>query len=142
MPPVKRVREIMSTSLTVIDSTARLLDAVLVMRSSGYRHLPVVNGEKLVGMISDRDVHRAAPSIFSNMTPEEYNQIFESTPIEKVMARELVTAKPDTPLREVVLIMHERKVGSVPVVEGDTKLVGLITTSDLLGILIEMLGPA
>jgi CBS domain-containing protein len=129
----------MSWNLTTIDQAARLLDAVLLMRSSGYRHLPVMNGEKLVGLLSDRDVHRAAPSVLENITPEEYNQFFETTPITKVMTREPVTVGPEAPVSDVVQLMYERKFGCIPVVEGDNKLIGLVTTTDLLGLLHQML---
>jgi len=129
----------MTRELTTLAHDATLLDAALLMRSSGFRHVPVVNGNKLVGLLSDRDVQRAAPSIFGKMTPEEYNRIFETTPIAKVMAKEPVTVTPATPVTEVVNMMFERKFGSVPVVEGE-KLVGIVTTTDLLGLLSKLLG--
>jgi CBS domain-containing protein len=129
----------MTRELTTLSHDAMLLDAVLLMRSSGFRHVPVVNGDKLVGLISDRDVQRASPSIFGKISPEEYNRIFETTPIAKVMAKEPVTVSPATPITEVVKMMHERKFGSVPVVEGE-KLVGIVTTTDLLGLLSQTLG--
>ena len=129
----------MTRELTTLAHDATLLDAALLMRSSGFRHVPVVNGDKLVGVLSDRDVQRAAPSIFGKMTPEEYNRIFETTPLAKVMAKEPVTVTPATPVTEVVKMMYERKFGSVPVVEGE-KLVGIVTTTDLLGLLSKLLG--
>lgn len=129
----------MTRELTTLPHDATLLDAVLLMRSSGFRHVPVVNGNKLVGLLSDRDVQRASPSIFGKMTPEEYNRIFETTPLVKVMAKEPVTVTPATPVTEVVKMMYERKFGSVPVVEGE-KLVGIVTTTDLLGLLSSLLG--
>lgn len=129
----------MTRELTTLPHDATLLDAVLLMRSSGFRHVPVVNGNKLVGLLSDRDVQRASPSIFGKMTPEEYNRIFETTPLVKVMAKEPVTVTPATPVTEVVKMMYERKFGSVPVVEGE-KLVGIVTTTDLLGLLSKLLG--
>ena len=135
----KLVRDIMTRQLTTLAHDATLLDAALLMRSSGFRHVPVVNGDKLVGVLSDRDVQRAAPSIFGKMTPEEYNRIFETTPLAKVMAKEPVTVTPATPVTEVVKMMYERKFGSVPVVEGE-KLVGIVTTTDLLGLLSKLLG--
>lgn len=139
MAAPKSVRDIMTRELTTLAHDATLLDAALLMRSSGFRHVPVVNGNKLVGLLSDRDVQRAAPSIFGKMTPEEYNRIFETTPIAKVMAKEPVTVTPATPVTEVVNMMFERKFGSVPVVEGE-KLVGIVTTTDLLGLLSKLLG--
>lgn len=136
----KLVGEIMTRELTTLAHDATLLDAVLLMRSSGFRHVPVVNGDKLVGLLSDRDVQRASPSIFGKMTPEEYNRIFETTPVAKVMAKEPVTVSVSTPVTEVVKMMHEQKFGSVPVVEGENKLVGIVTTTDLLGMLSKLLG--
>lgn len=138
----KLVREIMTTEVATLDYDAKLLDAALQMRSSGFRHLPVVKDGRLAGVISDRDVQRASPSIFSDITPEEYNRLFETTPIAKVMAREPVTVGPDTPVREVVRLMHENKFGSVPVVDKEGKLVGIVTTTDLLRVLNDLLGEA
>ncbi|MGH9863073.1 MAG: CBS domain-containing protein [Candidatus Acidiferrales bacterium] len=142
MATPKLVREIMTTEVATLDYDAKLLDAALQMRSSGFRHLPVIKDGRLAGVISDRDVHRASPSIFSDITPEEYNRLFETTPIAKVMAREPTTVSPDTPVREVVQLMHENKVGSVPVVDGEKHLVGIVTTTDLLRVLNDLLTEA
>lgn len=139
MAAPKLVRDIMSTNLTTLDHESHLLDAVLLMRSSGYRHLPVVNGDKLVGIISDRDVQRAAPSLLSKISQEEYNRIFEGTPISRIMVKDVITVSPTTPVREAVRIAYENKFGCVPVVEGDKKLVGIVTVTDLLGVLDRLL---
>lgn len=139
MPAPKLVRDIMTTELTTLEADAKLLDAALLMRSSGFRHLPVVKDGRLVGLLSDRDVQRASPSMFSNISPEEYNRLFETTPIEKVMAKEPVSVSPDTTVAEVVRLMHQHKYGSVPVVEGDQQLVGIVTTTDMLRILSDLL---
>jgi len=93
-----------------------------------------VNGDRVVGLISDRDVHRFAPSLLAKITPEEYNAIFENTPLERVMTRDPVTVTPDTPLHEAVEMMRQKRLGCLPVVE-DGRLVGIITKADLLQIL-------
>lgn len=139
MPAPKFARDIMTREVTTVNQDAKLIEAALLMRSSGFRHLPVVNGTRLVGLLSDRDVLHASPSVFEKISPEEYNRIIESIPVEKVMAREPVTIRPDTPLVEVAKIMHERKYGSLPVVEGDNQLAGILTTTDLLGLLGNLL---
>ncbi len=79
-------------------------------------------------------------SRFSNLSPDEYNQLFETTPIEKVMAEEPGIVTPETPIHEVVQLMCEQKFGSVLVVDGENKLVGIVTTTDLLGVLHDLLG--
>ena len=136
----KLVQEIMTTGITTVESGAKLLDAALLMRSSGLRHLPVVKDGCPVGVVSDRDVQRASPSRFSNLSLDEYNRLFVTTPIEKVMAKEPGTVTPETPIHEVVQLMYEQKFGSVLVVDRERKLVGIVTTTDLLGVLHELLG--
>jgi acetoin utilization protein AcuB len=131
----KLVGDIMTRELTTLEYDAKLLDAALLMRSSGFRHLPVVKDGRPVGVLSDRDVQRASPSIFSNLSPEEYNRLFETIPVEKVMAREPMTATPETPIKEVVQVMYEQKVGSVLVVGPDKKVLGIVTNTDLLRML-------
>jgi acetoin utilization protein AcuB len=139
MAAPKLVRDIMTTNLTTVDHEARLLDAVLLMRSSGYRHLPVVNGETLLGIISDRDVQRASPSLLSKISQEEYNRIFEGTPITRVMVRDVITVTPDTSVQVAVRLVHENKFGCIPVVEEGNRLVGIVTVTDLLGVLDRLL---
>ncbi|HKZ53307.1 MAG TPA: CBS domain-containing protein [Candidatus Acidoferrales bacterium] len=135
MPVPKLVGDIMTRELTTLEHDAKLLDAALLMRSSGFRHLPVVKDGRPVGVLSDRDVQRASPSIFSNLSPDEYNRLFETIPVEKVMVREPMTATAETPIKEVVQVMYEQKVGSVLVVGPDKKLLGIVTNTDLLRML-------
>lgn len=130
----------MVRDVSTLNDDAHLLDAVLLMRSANLRHVPVVNQGRVVGVLSDRDVQRAAPSIFLKISPEEYNRIFETTPVVKVMTRDPVTVTPKTPLKDAVRIMHEQKFGSLPVVEGENKLVGIVTTTDMLRVLGSLLG--
>ena len=141
-----QVREFMTSPCTSIGSDARLLDAALTLRRSGFRHLPIVKGEKLVGIITDRDINRYAPSLLSNISQEDYNAIFEETPLERVMTRDPLSVTPSTPVREAVAILHNRKLGCLPVVEED-RLVGILTTNDCLKLLHRLLpgdkdGPA
>jgi CBS domain-containing protein len=132
------VRDIMVSNLTTIPRESSLLDAAITMRRSSLRHLLVVDGEKLLGIISERDVQRCAPSLLSPITQEEYNAIFENTPIERVMLRNPLTVSPDSPVRDAVALMLERKVGCLPVVEGE-RVVGILTRSDVLNLLMSFL---
>lgn len=138
----KLVRDIMTSSVTTLDFEAKLLDAVLLLRSSGFRHLPVVKDGRLAGLLSDRDVQRAAPSMFGEVTVEEYNRIFETTPVSRVMAKEPQTVTPETPITEAVQIMHDHKYGALPVVDPEGRLLGIVTTTDLLGLLNRVLSGA
>lgn len=134
MPGRYLVRDFMCSPPTTIPQDSPLLEAALMMRRTGFRHLPVVNGERLVGIITERDIHRFAPSLLTRISQEEYNSIFENTPLERVMTRDPITVSPSTPVAEAVKILNERKLGCLPVVDGE-QLVGIITTSDMLALL-------
>ncbi len=136
----RRVRDYMTTNVITLTTEARLLDAALLLRRTGKRHVPIVNAEgKAVGVISDRDVARLAPSVLSPLGPDEYNQIFENTPITLAMTKDPITVMPDSPARQVVKIMHGKKISSVLVTEADGKLAGIITVTDLLQLLDQLL---
>ena len=132
------VRHFMTAPVKSIQRDATLLDAVLLLRSTGFRHLPIVDGERLVGIISERDLHRVAPSLLVNITPDEYNAVFENTPLDRVMTLNPVTVTPTTPLRKAATILHEQKLGCLPVVENG-HLVGILTVTDLLAVLVRFL---
>ncbi len=129
----------MTTSVTTLPHDGSLLNAALLMRQTGLRHLPVVKNGAVIGLLSYRDVNRAAPSMFGTLSQEEYNKVFESTAIEKVMTKEPYTAQADTPVRDVVNVLCERKIGAVPVVTETGALVGIVTRADLLDLLQSLL---
>jgi acetoin utilization protein AcuB len=120
-----------------IDST--LLDAVLMMRRAELRHIPILENSLLVGILTDRDVARFAPSILVTFSPQDYNRVFEDTPVGKVMTRTLVSTTPEARLAEAVDLIYSRKLGCLPVLEGD-RLVGIITVVDMLRALHDLIG--
>jgi acetoin utilization protein AcuB len=134
------VRDYMTSSVSTLNDDAVLLDAALLIRRTGKRHIPILSAQdgKVVGIISDRDVARLGPSILANQSQEEYNQIFEKTPISKAMTKDPITIAPDAPVSEVVQILFNKKIGAVLVTE-DGMLKGIITISDMLGLLNELL---
>ncbi|MBV9074499.1 MAG: CBS domain-containing protein [Acidobacteria bacterium] len=138
-----RVRDYMTSTVTSLTVDARLLDAALLIRRTGKRHVPVVSEEgKVLGIISDRDVARLAPSVLSPLSPEEYNKIFEGTSVTLAMTKDPVTIHPDAPVQQAVNIMATKKFSSVLVTEPDGKLVGIITVTDLLSLLNQLLQAA
>lgn len=133
-----RVRDYMSTALETLAPTDRLLDADLLVRRAGVRHIPVLAGGQLVGLLSERDIRRYAPSILDN-TAERYNRIFEEVTVEMVMTKGVATISPDVKVVDAVRLMLTEQRGCLPVVEGD-KLVGIITRRDILKIAYTLLG--
>jgi CBS domain-containing protein len=133
-----KIAEVMSRSLVTLTPEQTLRDAVELLRSKHIRHLPVVEDSKLIGIVTDRDVKRATPSLLSGVDRDEYDRVLDETKIAQIMTREPMTVTPETGLKAAVKIFIDRKVGALPVVSG-SQLVGIITEIDLLRIFHGML---
>ena len=136
------VRDYMTTQVSSLRDDLHLLEAALLIRRSGKRHVPVIDADgTVVGIVTDRDVAQMAPSLLGHITPEEYNAVFEMTPITRAMTANPITVTPQTTMREVVSLLYTKKIGALPVVESG-KLVGIVTRSDALALLNELLAEA
>jgi len=132
------VRDIMTTDLTTLREDEVLLDATLILARGGLRHIPILNGTKLVGIVTEKDVKHYTPSILSGIAPEEYNRLMETTPLSKIMTRDPVTIRPGNSVAEAAQMLYDRRIGCLLVVEGGD-LKGIITTTDMLKLLVQML---
>ena len=115
-----------------------LSDVRSIFEKEGFRHLPVMGNEGLVGMITHTDLMRVTYG--AHITDADFevnNLILESTTVEEAMSKDLKTVERDSSVSEVARIMRKYKVGCVPVVaNGD--LLGLVTTTDVLGAYIDL----
>jgi len=132
------VRDFMTTEVTALQDTDTLLDARMVFVRSSFRHLPVLRGKQLVGVVTEHDVRQYTPSTLSGVTPEEYNRILETTSVSRAMTREPLSVRPDQPVFEAANILYTQRFGCLPVVENG-ELVGIVTTTDMLRLLVRMM---
>jgi acetoin utilization protein AcuB len=132
------VRDYMTTEMVTVQETDTLLDATMFFVRSTFRHLPVVRGRQLVGVITERDLKGYAPSVLSGISAEDYNSIMETTPISRVMTRSPITVRPDQSVLEAAKLFYAKRLGCLPVVQ-DSELVGIITTTDMLKVLTHIL---
>ena len=136
---LSRVRDYMTPAPQTLDVQSTLLEAVLLLHRAELRHIPILQDGRLVGILTDRDVARVAPSILSGVSPQEYNRFFEDTQVGKVMTRNLVITTPEAPLAEAVHLLYVNKLGCLPVLDGD-RLIGIITVVDMLRALYDLIG--
>jgi len=123
--------------ITVGEDTS-MKEAVELLRQYHIRHLPVVQGHFLVGIVSDRDIRKASPSLLSGVDMTEYEEVLGNTPVSRVMTREPFTVTAETDLREAVQLLVDKKVGAIPVVDGKD-LVGIFSEIDALKVLLGVL---
>ncbi len=126
------VRDIMRSPAVAVSPDTTLQDAYRVMREQRFRHLPVVDGERLVGVVTDRDLRLATSALAAVPFPP-------GSRVAEVMSRDPLTADAADPVEDAARTMRERKIGCLPIVE-DGRVVGIITGIDLLDALIRMTG--
>jgi CBS domain-containing protein len=126
-----KVKEIMVKEVATLDVNDELSLANDIMRLGRIRHLPVVDGTRLAGIISERDLFRSSLAQALGYGSEATRDLMKKLRIKDVMVPKVVTVSPETALCEATKIMVEQKIGCLPVVEGE-RLVGLITETDIL----------
>ncbi len=126
-----QVKDIMTKEVATLSSEDELSLANDIMRLGRIRHLPVVSGETLVGIISERDLFRSSLAQALGYGNKDTREVMKTLRIKDIMVQQIITVTPDTELRVAVAIMAERKIGCLPVVQ-DNKLMGLITETDIL----------
>ncbi len=133
-----RVKDLMQTDVVTLDAADSLDLANDVMQLGRIRHMPVVTKGRLVGIVSQRDLFRAACSSVLHFRPAAEREWLAKISLHEVMTRPVFTVGPDAVLQEAVTIMIDKRIGCVPVVEGHT-LIGLLSESDCLRYLARVL---
>jgi acetoin utilization protein AcuB len=110
-----------------------LFDALARMELRGIRHLPVVDGEhRVIGMLSDRDVRTAVGNHRNGAPRGSLGERLRALRVSDVMSREPFVLQVDAPVAEVVKVFVDQKIGAVPIVGGELRLVGIISYVDVL----------
>ncbi len=129
----------MARGLIMVTGDTSILKVKDLLEKHNIDQLPVVDGKKLVGIITDRDIRVNLPSPASTLSVHELNYLLSEMKTEDVMTRKVFTTTPGTTIEKAARLINNKHVNSLPVVAGD-ELVGLITTCDLLDVLLEFMG--
>ncbi|OIN96987.1 MAG: hypothetical protein COS37_00835 [Anaerolineae bacterium CG03_land_8_20_14_0_80_58_20] len=133
------VGERMSRPPIVIGPEMSIHDALALFKKERIRRAPVIKGGKLVGIVSDKDLLNASPSPATTLSVWEMNYLLSKLTVTEVMTKQVITVAEDTPIEEAARIMADNKIGGLPVVKG-TRVVGIITETDLFKLFIELMG--
>jgi len=136
------MREKIQRNPVVIGPDASFYEARSLIREKGVRHLPVVDkNNKLIGIVTDRDIREAAPSDATLLSVHELNYLLGNLKVSRFMTpkEKLITITPDTLIEEAVRLMHDNKIGCLPVLEGG-KLYGIYTETEALDHLVDVFG--
>jgi len=126
-----RVRDLMTPDPITVRPDTPLLDARALMARARVRHLLVMDGERLAGIVTDRDIRLNLASPATSLSVWELNYLLARLTVADVMTSTVIVTAPGRDAREAASIMLDQKIGALPVLEGG-RLVGIITETDLL----------
>jgi acetoin utilization protein AcuB len=131
----------MTTDVVTVDEDTSMMKASIIMKEKKIRCLPVVNAiGELVGIVSDRDLRDAAPSKATTLDVYELNYLLSSIKIKDLMTTNLVYVRPDETVEFAAILLLENKVSSLPVINNNGDLVGIITQTDIFKVVINIAG--
>lgn len=129
----------MTRNLITVDKNTNILKVKNVLKKHDIDQVPVVDNNKLVGIITDRDIRENSASPASTFSTHELNYLLSEMKAESIMTKKVFTVSPGTTIEAAAKIINEKRVNSLPVVVNNEP-VGIITTCDLLNILLEFVG--
>ncbi|HWS15118.1 MAG TPA: CBS and ACT domain-containing protein [Candidatus Methylomirabilis sp.] len=123
-----------------VDEGDSMKKAMDLLKEHDIRHLPVLkDGEKLVGILSERDIKQASPSPATALEIREIYYLLDKVKVKQIMTRRPYTVSSSAPIEEAALIIREKKIGCLPVVDNG-RLVGILTETDIIDAFIEAMG--
>lgn len=133
------VKERMSQPVISAPPDMPIQDAANLLRENEIRRVPVVSDRgRLVGIISESDLLHASPSDATSLSVWELNYLLSKVTLEDIMSAPVVTIEADASIREAASIMVNKKIGGIPIMDGDN-VVGIITETDLFKVLVDLL---
>jgi acetoin utilization protein AcuB len=131
------VRDLMTANPITTGPETPVLEARQLMIDKRIRHLLIVEGSKLLGIITDRDIRLNLPSPATSLSVWEINYLIARLTVESVMTKSVVIVSPHRDARQAAQLMLDNKIGALPVVDGG-QLLGIITETDLLRAFVKM----
>jgi acetoin utilization protein AcuB len=134
------IGRVMHTDLITISPDASLVEARELIESENIDHLLVVNDQdKLVGLLSDRDLRQYWASPATSLSNHELAYLLDKILVKMIMVKTVTTITPETTIERAAHIMQTSNINSLPVME-QGELVGIITSTDVMGVLLEAIG--
>ena len=126
-----RVKDLISRTPVTVGRATPVLEARRMMLERRVRHLLVTENEKLVGIVTDRDIRLNMPSPATTLSVWELNYLLARLTVGEVMTKSVIVVDPERDAREAAAILLSEKIGALPVLDGET-LIGIVTETDFL----------
>ena len=131
------IKDVMTTQLITIESTGSLESARQIFEKNQIRHIIVIDGDKLVGILSNHDLLRVSfGDTYGDDQTTVDDAIVNMLTVKDVMRHDPIFISPDSSIEDAIFVLLNRRFHSLPVVDNN-KVVGIVTTTDFLKLLIE-----
>lgn len=136
-----KVKDRMTTGVKTVQLETSIAEGFRLMKDNNIRRLPVLEKDKVVGIITLTDLHQATPSTATTLSIHELNYLLAKTKIKDILPKKqrVITVTPDNYIETAAKIMRFNKISGLPVVDKE-KLVGIVTETDIFDALIDILG--
>jgi acetoin utilization protein AcuB len=134
------IKDRMTKDPYTIQVNASISALMALMRERNLKKVPVLDGDRVVGIITDRDVERVSPSKATTLSIFEINYLLSKSTVRDAMTKNVFTVQPDAHIEDAAVLMRDQRISALLVVDDHNKLVGIVTESDLFDALIDMLG--
>jgi acetoin utilization protein AcuB len=134
------VQDWMTPAPLTVSKETPVLEAMRLLKERGFRRLPVVDGAKLIGIVTDKDLKDAMPSKATTLSVWELNYLLAKLTVQEVMVAPVKTCRSTDTLETAALTMQAAKVAGLPVLDAAGALIGMLTITDVLGALIQVMG--
>jgi acetoin utilization protein AcuB len=129
----------MKRDVITVTKNERMTTAKKILQEKNIRHLPVVDGKKLIGLVTNMDIRKAEASPATSLEIRELHYLLDKLTVGEIMTKNVITVSPDISVEEATTLLHDNKIGCLPVIE-DGNLVGMLSENDVMEILIEVMG--
>jgi len=135
-----QIQNWMSTDVITVEKNTPIIKVLQILEENNIRHVPVMSKGKLAGMITYQDIKEVSPSKVTAIKAKELHYLLAEMKAKDVMKPDTITVTPDQTMEVAAVKMLEHKVSSIPVVTGNSRLVGIISQGDVFRVLISITG--
>jgi len=140
------IKEYMTPQPVTVDEDTSVLNAAELMKEKKFRRFPVLRGDELIGIVTDRDLRSAAPSQVISFDEEErqlmpeLHDLLARVKIGEIMTRDVLTVDSEQTIATAALLMLKHRISGLPVVDSKGELVGIVTEGDIFKVLVDFSG--
>lgn len=134
------VRNNMTKEPVCIGVNNKISEVVDIMNEKGLHRIPVVNGKKLVGLVTEGMISKKGATKATSLSIYELNYLLSKTTVDAIMIRDVITIQEDAFLEDAALTMFKYDIGCLPVVNRENEVVGILTSNDVMSAFLDILG--